>query len=320
MTKLTKEQSKRHQRAMDLVNSDRALTWEDKWFVLENYHESQGQLNTLAGAFFTPPGLARDAAIEVVGNSVVDLCAGIGGLAFACQQPGREITCVEQCEEYVKVGKRLLPDANWIWADVFTAELGRFDTAISNPPFGAIKGDKFNGKYSGSQFEYKVIERASQIADYGVFILPQMSAPFRYSGERNFREEETDKCRKFGEQTGIVMTPNCGIDTSIYVSEWKGVSPICEVVCCDFEDPPEKSWVPSVDLRKWEGYSGPLPMFAAAMVEMLQEDSPDVPLGSTGDLFGGSVAQPHIAPTKPTSRRQRLDRKAAVERKARMAL
>ncbi len=286
MTKLTKEQSKQHQRAMELVHSDRALSLDDRWFVLENYHESQGQLNTLAGAFFTPPGLARDTSIEVVGNRVVDLCAGIGGLAFACQQPGREITCVEQCEEYVKVGRRILPDANWIHADVFTAGLGQFDTAVSNPPFGAIKGDKFEGKYTGGQFEYKVIESASRIAAYGVFILPQMSAPFRYSGERNFRREETDKAKKFREQTGIELHPSCGIDTSMYVSDWKGVSPVCEVVVCDFKSAPEESLL-SVDLSKWSDYGGPLPMFAAAMIERLQEfDEKEKQKGQTADLFG----------------------------------
>ncbi len=196
------------------------------------------------------------------------------------------MTCVEQCEEYVKVGRRILPDANWIHADVFTAGLGQFDTAVSNPPFGAIKGDKFEGKYTGGQFEYKVIELASRIASYGVFILPQMSAPFRYSGERNFRREEADKAKKFREQTEIELHPSCGIDTSMYVSDWKGVSPICEVVVCDFKSAPEESHL-SVDLSKWSDYGGPLPMFAAAMIERLQEfEEKERQRGQTADLFG----------------------------------
>jgi hypothetical protein len=239
--KLSKEQSKRHQKALDLVHSDKALTEDEREFILENYCEAQGQLNALAGAFFTPAGLARDFAIEVGGGvldggSIVDLCAGIGRLAWACEHKGAEITCVEFCEEYVTVGRRVLPSAKWIHGDVFSVELGRYSFAISNPPFGAIKGDTFKGKYTGGQFEYKVIELASRIAAYGVFILPQMSAPFRYSGEQSYREEESEKARKFREQTGIVMQPNCGIDTSIYRQDWRGVSPICEIVCCDFEE------------------------------------------------------------------------------------
>ena len=241
--KLTKEQSKAHQKSMDLVHSDKPLTWDERKFILDNYSEQQGQLNALAGAFFTPYGLARDFSIEVGYSdgcgSIIDLCAGIGMLSFACQDKGMEITCVEMCEAYVTVGKRVMPSANWVLADCFSIT-GQFDFAISNPPFGAIKGDGYDGLYTGSSFEYKVISHASTLANYGVFILPQTSAPFRYSGERQYREDENDKAAKFREQTGIVMQPNCGIDTAIYKGDWRGVSPICEVVCCDFETAKEK--------------------------------------------------------------------------------
>jgi len=241
--KLTKQQSKDHQKALDLVHSDRALTWDDRKFILDHYSEQQGQLNALAGAFFTPFGLARDFSIEVGysdgGGSMIDLCAGIGALSFACHEKGLEITCVEMCEAYVTVGKRVVPSANWVQADCFSVS-GQFDFAVSNPPFGAIKGGAYDGLYTGSNFEYKVISHASKLAEYGVFIIPQMSAPFRYSGERNYREEENDKTSKFREQTGIVMGASCGIDTAIYKNDWKGVSPICEVVCCDFETVLEK--------------------------------------------------------------------------------
>jgi len=236
--KLTKQQSKDHQKSMELVNSDRALTWEERKFILDNYSEQQGQLNALAGAFFTPYGLARDFSIEVGfsdgGGSMIDLCAGIGALSFACQDKGLEITCVEMCEAYVTVGKRVLPSANWVNADCFSIA-GKFDFAVSNPPFGAISGGSYDGLYTGSNFEYKVISHASRLAEYGVFIIPQMSAPFRYSGERSYLDVESEKAAKFRSQTGIIMGPSCGIDTAIYKDDWKGVSPICEVVCCDFE-------------------------------------------------------------------------------------
>jgi hypothetical protein len=233
--KLTKAQSKLHRQALDLVHSDKTLTWDERKFILVNYFEAQGQLNALAGAFFTPFELARDFAIEVPeGGRIVDLCAGIGMLSFACQDKRADITCVEFCPEYVTVGKRVMPSATWIEADVFSADVSDFATAISNPPFGAVKGDSYAGPYTGGQFEYKVIELASRVAKYGVFILPQMSAPFRYSGERNYRNEEADKAKKFREQTGIVMEPNCGIDTAQYKAHWHSVSPVCEIVCCDF--------------------------------------------------------------------------------------
>jgi len=238
--KLTKQQSKDHQKAMELVHSDRVLTWDERKFILDHYSEQQGQLNALAGAFFTPYGLARDFSIEVPDNgSMVDLCAGIGALSFACEGKGIAITCVEMCAAYVEVGKRVVPSANWVHADCFSVT-GQFDIAISNPPFGAIKGGAYDGLYTGSNFEYKVISHASKLAKYGVFIIPQMSAPFRYSGEKNYREDENDKAAKFREQTGIIMGPSCGIDTAMYKDDWKGVSPICEVVCCDFETVLEK--------------------------------------------------------------------------------
>ena len=240
MAKLTKQQSKLHLQAMDLVHSDKILSWDERKFILDNYREAQGQLNALAGAFFTPYGLARDLSIEIGGgyadsrHTIVDLCAGIGMLSFACERDYADITCVEFCHEYVIVGKRVMPNALWIESDVFEAELSHYDFAISNPPFGAIKGDKFNGNYTGSQFEYKVIEHASKLADYGVFILPQNSAPFKLSGVQHFQYSESEKSLKFREQTGIDMQPGCGVDTSVYLKDWCGVSPMCEVVCCDF--------------------------------------------------------------------------------------
>lgn len=308
MTKLTKQQSKLHLQAMDLVHSDKALTWDERKFILDNYFEAQGQLNALAGAFFTPFDLARDLSIEVdhargADCSIVDLCAGIGMLSFACEYRGMDITCVEFCHEYVVVGKRVMPSAHWIESDVFKADLGRYTFAISNPPFGAIKGDEFKGRYTGGQFEYKVIELASRVAEYGVFILPQQSAPFRYSGAPCFRLEETDKCRKFWQQTGIDMQPSCGIDTSTYVSEWKGVSPICEVVCCDFTELPALQ----AEIDAWGGNERELP-------------SPTVPPFQTAQA--GLFADEALieCAQAPRTRRQRLDRKAAVERKARMTL
>lgn len=235
--KLSKEAAKRHKKALDLVHSDKPLTWEERLFVLENFHESATHMNSLAGAFFTPFGLARDLSIEVPGGRVIDLCAGIGMLSFACQHSAKELVCVELNPDYLAAGKRIVPEAEWINASVFELpDLGRFDCAISNPPFGNIQG-KWDGEYTGSKFEFKVIEVASRIADFGAFIIPQGSAPFRYSGKQCYSEQADKDCQKFIEQTGISMSVGCGIDTSIYRDEWKGVNVVCEVVCCEFEAP-----------------------------------------------------------------------------------
>lgn len=240
MAKISKDAAKRHKQALDLVHSDKRLSLDDRFFILENFHEGASNLNGLAGAFFTPEGLARDLSIEVCGGgkSIIDLCAGIGGLAFACRDKAKRIVCVEQNPEYAEVGKRVMPDAEWIVGDVFSlGDLGHFDWAISNPPFGAIKtGSNVKGAYTGSKFEYRVIELARKIADNGTFIIPQTSAPFRYSGQRGYSVCVDNECAKFQRQTGIVLGNNCGLDTSSYLNEWKGVSPMCEIVVCDFAE------------------------------------------------------------------------------------
>ena len=242
--KLTKAQAKAMTEIDRLVSLERRLTHDERLFILHNYQEGAGQLNSLTGAFFTPTGLARDFSIEVPGgcNAVVDLCAGIGSLAYACEGKAETIVCVERCEEYVRVGRKVMPDATWVHADVFSdwwQQFGHFDAAFSNPPFGRIKADAYRGRYLGTLFEYKVIDLASRLADWGTFIVPQASAPFRYSGVQCYREEIGDNCRQFIEQTSIELGANCGIDTTMYRNEWHGVSPTCEIVTCDFTMTPQ---------------------------------------------------------------------------------
>lgn len=239
MAKLSKEASKRHKQSLDLVHSDKRLTLDDRYFILEHFQEGAANMNSLTGAFFTPEGLATDLSVEVPErHSMIDLCAGIGRLAFTCRERAGRIVCVELNPDYAAVGMRVVPEAEWIVSDVFSLTgLGRFDVAISNPPFGAVRTSKaFSGRYTGASFEYKVIEVASQLADYGVFIVPQASAPFRYSGQRSYSVEVTGECQKFMDQTGIILGHNCGLDTSTYKDEWHGVSPVCEIVLCDFAE------------------------------------------------------------------------------------
>lgn len=248
MSKLSKKEAKLHQEAMALINATRPLTEDEQAQVLDQYREDANHVNSLAGAFFTPRGLATDLAIEVVHANdkrkvkVLDLCAGIGGLSHACRYGGYiDFVCVEMNPDYVVVGKRVMPSATWINASIFDVaayqHLGPFDVVISNPPFGKIPADGFTGKYTGGLFEYRTIEVASRLGRRGVFIVPQGSAPFRYSGERRrFREESSPQCVLFREQTGLVMEMGCSVDTSIYRDQWHGTSPAVEIVCVDFEE------------------------------------------------------------------------------------
>jgi len=149
MAKLSKVAAKLHHQALDLVHSDKRLTLDDRYFILEHFHESATNMNGLAGAFFTPEGLANDLSVEVQEcKSLIDLCAGIGRLAFACRERAERIVCVELNPEYARVGMRVMPEAEWIVGDVYSHhDPGRFDVAISNPPFGAVKtGKAFSGR------------------------------------------------------------------------------------------------------------------------------------------------------------------------------
>ncbi|MEU9615814.1 methyltransferase [Streptomyces sp. NPDC048209] len=248
MARLSKQQSKAHNQALELVALDRDLTEDEKEFVLGHFQEAATATHNLDGAFFTPEPLARDLSIEVHGDRIIDLCAGIGRLAWSCRdlwgrrwnnEPARDIVCVEKNPDYVTVGRKILPEATWVCADVLTVPslgLGEFDTAISNPPFGNIARTGDAPGYSGSRFEYHVIAIASTLAQFGAFILPQASAPFRYSGERYYTKVRDRECTKFEQQTRIQLGPGAGFDTSIYADEWRGVSPKVEVAVCDFAE------------------------------------------------------------------------------------
>ncbi|MCX4152339.1 MULTISPECIES: methyltransferase [Paraburkholderia] len=237
--KLTKAQTRAMSEVNKLVALERRLTDDERSFVLENYHPGATSNNAEIGAFFTPSDLARDFSVEVCGgNTVVDLCAGIGALAYACEYQAKDFVCVESNAEYVRVGRKVMPDARWIHADVFSdwwKDLAKFDFAISNPPYGHVRADGFQGRYTGGEAEYKVIEQASRVAKWGVFLLPQLSAPFMLSGVQCFQDSVSAKCQKFMDQTGIELGSNSGLDTSRYADEWQGVTMTCEIVICDFE-------------------------------------------------------------------------------------
>lgn len=242
MAKLSKAEIKTHEQCVALLQKD-ALSMDDRWFVLEHWNESANHINSAAGAFFTPEALASDFVIEVGNGSVIDLCAGIGRLAFhVARQYDREqmprIVCVEKNPDYLAVGRKVVPEAEWICADVFSnlTHLGRFDTAISNPPFGNIKSDRNGWKYKGC-FDLGVVEVASTLANYGAFILPRNSVPF---GEKDGHTQPNLFCQNydsFHSATGIELTPSC-ISAEYHAEDWKGVSPKVEIALASFDRNP----------------------------------------------------------------------------------
>ncbi|MGV4268108.1 methyltransferase [Citrobacter freundii] len=238
MARVTKKESQLRLKVMELVHSDRQLTEDDKEFIFNNY---RGDGIGATGAFFTPEMLAWDFMLDAgCSDDCIELCAGIGRLSyyqFIRNKPSH-ITCVELNPEYVLIGKRVLPQAEWITGDALQYTRDRFyRVAYGNPPFGKINtSGAYTGRYTGSEFEYKIIDRAREYSSYGVWIVPQGSAGFKYSGHTYYdRSIQSAKYIKFEKDTGLILHPGVGIDTSIYRDQWNGTKVTCESVLVDYQ-------------------------------------------------------------------------------------
>lgn len=238
MARVTKKESQLRLKVMELVHSDRQLTEDDKEFIFNNY---RGDGIGATGAFFTPEMLAWDFMLDAgCSDDCIELCAGIGRLSyyqFIRNKPSH-IACVELNPEYVLIGKRVLPQAEWITGDTLQYTPDRFyRVAYGNPPFGKINtSGAYTGRYTGSEFEYKIIDRAREYSSYGVWIVPQGSAGFKYSGHTYYdRSIQSAKYIKFEKDTGLILHPGVGIDTSIHRDQWNGTKVTCESVLVDYQ-------------------------------------------------------------------------------------
>lgn len=241
--KVSKIKRKRHEEVMELLNLDRELRSSEVESFHEHFQESLLSDIGATGTFFTPLALCRDFTIETFSDvSTIDLCAGIGALnhySYFDAEDREAFTCVERNYRFVEIGQKLYPKINWICGDALEVQ-GHYKQSVSNPPFGKIIArTDWEGEYTGSDFEYRVIEKSSQISNFGTFIIPQNSTPFRYSGQQGYSERIDDKCKKFIDQTNLEFMFNCGIDTAN--AEWKNTNIITEIVCFDFSERADKT-------------------------------------------------------------------------------
>lgn len=253
MGKITKRQLKLHEQAEELLwGSDKKLTQDQVAFCLEHWDP-----RALAGkhvaknqAYFTPMSLALDAGKYIGGDGrpVVDIGAGIGRLAYAvlCANwwdPRQvKVTAVEINPEYVKAGRRLLPEVTWVQGDMYDLHLWqslpRFDEAVSNPPFGQVLTDSDTG-WIGYRGPAGLTAAAIglKVARLGItLILPQTQTPYRYSGRRPGENVYTSNHMRYLE-TFMTQRPDLewhhsSIDTEqeAYKSGWRGASPVVELV------------------------------------------------------------------------------------------
>ena len=224
--KLTKTQLKIHKQAELILQKD-ILTFEDKEFLYENFNEGAIADVTSESAYFTPLDLAYDFALFAGRYGVcVDMCAGFGVLSFCARIRDtyhnniKHQICIERNPAFIKIGKKLLPEADWIQGDMFDKTMwdkiitkyGKIDSIVSNPPFGKVTKtdcDRSWLKYTGAELDIASMEIAMLMCQSDIsMLLPKSSVEFRYSGRPYFEHTENKKVAKLRQQTGI--------DTSVY--------------------------------------------------------------------------------------------------------
>ena len=146
--KLSKQEIKLQKEVKALIDSDKKLHEDDLEYIYENFNPGFISDVTTHSAYFTPLDMAYDFALFAGRHGVcVDMCAGIGILTYAAKIRDsweKNIThqiCIERNPDYLAIGKRLLPEADWILGDMFDQNMwndilkkyGRIDSIF---PFG----------------------------------------------------------------------------------------------------------------------------------------------------------------------------------------
>lgn len=205
--KLTKPQARLVAQTRELLQKNK-LSLDEKEFVLENYVPAN--MVPLA-QFFTPYNLASQVCMYTPDDdtAIVDFCAGIGGLAYHVAREWRpspvRLICIEKDVELIEIGKKIVPEAEWLCGDIFDKALldeiiPKKAFAVLNPPYGKSK-KLIETDYSWIGYQgdlaLMALEVAFRYCKNGVAILRQDHCPYKYSGQSYFKNEPGAEFLKF---------------------------------------------------------------------------------------------------------------------------
>ena len=279
--KLTRQQLKGHERAVELIHAhppgthwnrtiecgcggtcddcDSDGTVNVAHYIFNHFQPGYCRDISRAANFFTP---RQDAlAVAQAGGArgrVLEPSAGIGAIAHAVftqnswderDRSHLKLTCVELVEEFVALGKLMVPAATWICGNIFDVlpTLGEFDCFAGNPPFGNIPSNQ--SKVWGNDIAFGMIqELLPQCHSGGTFILPEghNSSGWR-SGDFFGRGEPSSKALRFKKlnPAWLISPTSFGLSNA-----WHGTGVTCEIVNIERDDryePEAPEHVASID-------------------------------------------------------------------------
>jgi len=193
--KLSKGQLRDHKIALELLEKSNLSRYE-RWDVLAYYQPAADVADI--GFFQTPHADAQSVAWDGVDSGrILDLGAGIGMLTYHVyydiQDSGgtADIVALEKDPRLVEIGKKIMPEAEWICGDMYDKDLvdslGRFNIVVSNPPFGITVDSDWLPKHRS---ELLAILVAMSVSDNATFILPSVHHKLAHS-TRGVEEQNT---------------------------------------------------------------------------------------------------------------------------------
>lgn len=125
---------------------DYQIFWDQRHKLLDNFDKARVD----AGALYTmvPWMLAREIALCTSGDSVVDICSGVGAMSIAFAKAGKNVTAVEISTERVEMARHNLKLYNVadkvesVVADITSEKMlsrlaqQQIDTVWIDPPWG----------------------------------------------------------------------------------------------------------------------------------------------------------------------------------------